>query len=97
MLRTYDLPSGAVRSVESDGSGFQANSPLDALKVSGLLTPLAEFCNVAMEQLQNLAHVPDQITLKMGIKIGLEGQIIVAKGKSEANFDVELTFKKDDA
>ena len=94
MLRPYQLPSGAHLSVETEGQGFQANSPLTSIKMSNLLTPLVEFCDVALEQIRALAQQPEEIGLKIGVKIGVEGQVIIAKGTSEANIEVTLCFKR---
>jgi len=96
MFQKLVLPSGDELSIETDaaGGGFRQNSALDNIDISKTLRRLAEFCDIAVTELQNLTRQPEQIELSIGVKIGVEGQIIIAKGTSEANLQVKLSFKR---
>jgi hypothetical protein len=48
-----------------------------------------------LHQLRSLAQPPDEVEVEFGIKMSAETGIIVAKGTTEANFRINLTWKKE--
>jgi hypothetical protein len=47
-----------------------------------------------LQQLRSLEQAPDEIAVEFGVKLNVESGAIIAKVASEANFKINLTWKK---
>ena len=48
-----------------------------------------------LHQLRSLAEPPDEVEVEFGVKMSAEPGAIIAKASTEANFKINLTWKKD--
>jgi len=47
-----------------------------------------------LQQLRSLAEPPDEVAVEFGVKMNAETGAIIAKASTEANFKINLTWKK---
>ena len=47
-----------------------------------------------LNQLRSLAQPPDEVGVEFGVKMSAESGAIIAKASGEANFKINLTWKK---
>jgi len=47
-----------------------------------------------LHQLRSLAEPPDEVAVEFGVKMNAETGAIIAKASTEANFKINLTWKK---
>jgi Trypsin-co-occurring domain 1 len=47
-----------------------------------------------LQQLRSLAQPPDEVAVEFGVKLSAESGAIIAKASGEANFKINLTWKK---
>jgi Trypsin-co-occurring domain 1 len=47
-----------------------------------------------LQQLRSLAQPPDEVAVEFGVKMSAESGAIIAKASGEANFKINLTWKK---
>ncbi len=50
-----------------------------------------------LHQLSSLAQPPDEVAVEFGVKMSAESGAIIAKLAGEANFKINLTWKKNQA
>jgi hypothetical protein len=50
-----------------------------------------------LDQLRSLAQPPDEVEVEFGVKMSAEAGAVIAKAATEANFKINLTWKKDAA
>ncbi|HEV1993800.1 MAG TPA: CU044_2847 family protein [Candidatus Acidoferrum sp.] len=50
-----------------------------------------------LHQLRSLAQPPDEVAVEFGVKMSAESGAIIAKASGEANFKINLTWKKSPA
>ena len=100
-IATYLSEDGSEIQVEIDtamtGSGYAQASV--AGQLAAKLLPLGEALNPVVEMLDSLvaklrtaAGNPKGVEIKVGLKFGVDGNIIVAKGSAEGNLEVKLTY-----
>jgi hypothetical protein len=47
-----------------------------------------------LHQLRSLAQPPDEVAVEFGVKMNAQAGAIIAKASSEANFKINVTWKK---
>jgi hypothetical protein len=47
-----------------------------------------------LRKLRGAEHAPDEIGMKLGLKVGGEAGLIFAKGTADATFEVSVTWRK---
>ena len=60
-------------------------------RIQDAVEPCIRAARVVLDKLKELA--PDEAEVTFGIKVGGETSWLVAKGSTEANFEVKLTWK----
>jgi hypothetical protein len=50
--------------------------------------------STVLTKLRSAEHAPDEIAVKVGLKVGGELGLVFAKGRSEATFEVSMTWRK---
>ncbi|VWX50878.1 conserved hypothetical protein [Novosphingobium sp. 9U] len=100
-IATYVASDGSEIKVEVDptmvGSGYaQASS---AGQIAAKLLPLGEALNPIVTMLDSLitrfratAGNPTTVEITVGLKFGVDGNIIVAKGSAEGNLQIKMTY-----
>jgi len=48
-----------------------------------------------LRQLRSLAQPPDEVAVEFGVKMSAESGAIIAKASGEANFKINLTWKRE--
>jgi hypothetical protein len=107
-LAQFPLKDGGSLFVEVDGAerspgrvmrGSAAAEAID--KASDTFESALENVRSAaegiLEQLRSLAQPPDEVAVEFGVKMSAETGAIIAKASGEANFKINLTWKKSDA
>lgn len=51
--------------------------------------------NSIVQQVQDLAETPDEVSVEVGIKFSVEAGAIIAKTSSEGTLKLNMTWKKD--
>jgi hypothetical protein len=56
------------------------------------LEPLPRLVGAVLDRIKSSVQNPKEITITLGLKFGLEGQVIIAKGTAESNLVIELKY-----
>lgn len=102
-LAQFPLAGGGVLVVETDSSDAArrvmrgATSDAVATAAESFEAALAKVRYAAegiLRQLTSLAQPPDEVEVEFGVKMNVETGAIIAKSSAEANFKINLTWKK---
>jgi hypothetical protein len=107
-LAQFPLKDGGVLVVEVDapassaGRVMRGSTSEDALaQASDTFESALKMVRTAAEgildQLRSLAQQPDEVAVEFGVKMSAESGAIIAKASGEANFKINLTWKKSGA
>lgn len=104
-LAKFPLKNGGFLAVEVDGADGRVmrGSPSSDALVEASDTFEAALENVRsaaegiLDQLRSLAQPPDEVAIEFGVKMNAETGAIIAKASGEANFKINLTWKKSPA
>ena len=104
-LAQFPLSDGGVVVVETDSASFSSGR---VMRGSGAETAIAT-ANATFEsalqtvraaaegilnQLRALKEPPDEVAVEFGVKMGAETGAVIAKASTEANFKINLSWKK---
>jgi hypothetical protein len=107
-LAQFPLSGGGVLVVEVDpadnfprrvmrgGDGSETLATA-ATTFESALGPVRSAAEGILSQLRLLAQPPDEVQVEFGVKMGAAAGAIIAKVSTEANFKINLTWKKDPA
>lgn len=107
-LAQFPLDGGGVLVVEVDntdhaggrimrgGAGTEAITTAAATFESAL-GPVRSAAEGILNQLRSLAQPPDEVQVEFGVKMGAAAGAMIAKVSTEANFKINLTWKKNAA
>lgn len=92
-LLQYDLGQGT-----SIASGFDPASPRDhaaraAETLAAAVGPGRRAAEVAFEQFQRMATMPDEITMEIGLKLSGRAGAVLAETASEGHVVLELVWR----
>lgn len=65
------------------------------LSMSAALEPVLVMLDSMLRKFRTAAQQAQEIELSLGLKVGLEGNVVVAKSSAEANFEVRLKYRLD--
>jgi hypothetical protein len=74
----------------ADGSRFKATGFTLASAMDGVMPAL----QVILGKLRHGLHSPDEITMKLGLQIGGEAGVFLAKGTTKASVEVAVTWSR---
>lgn len=107
-LAQFPLTGGGVVVVETDGADSSARRVMrgssaeaaiataNATFESALQTVRAAAEGI-LSQLRMLQQPPDEVVVEFGVKMSAETGAVIAKASTEANFKINLTWKKEAA
>lgn len=104
-LAKFPLKGGGFLAVETDapdaGAGrvMRGSSTADAVAAATdtfetALEKVRAAAEGILQQLRSLAQPPDEVAVEFGVKMSAESGAIIAKASGEANFKINLTWKK---
>jgi Trypsin-co-occurring domain 1 len=104
-LAQFPLNGGGVLVVEVDpadsasrrvmrGSGPEAAMATASATFESALQTVRCAAEGILHQLRSLAEPPDEVAVEFGVKMNAETGAIIAKASTEANFKINLTWKK---
>jgi hypothetical protein len=106
-LAQFPLNGGGVLVVEVDAADSPARRVMRGANPEAVATATATFESALqtvrsaaegiLHQLRSLAEPPDEVEVEFGVKMSAETGAIIAKASTEANFKINLTWKKDAA
>ncbi len=106
-LAQFPLNGGGVLVVEVDTADSPARRVMRGANPETVATATATFESALqtvrsaaegiLHQLRSLAEPPDEVEVEFGVKMSAETGAIIAKASTEANFKINLTWKKDAA
>lgn len=75
--------------------GFRPAGPGEVLgRIQEAITPAVEAAKVVLDKVKEAR--PDEIEVKFGVKASGEASWLVAKAAAEANFEVTLTWRREE-
>jgi hypothetical protein len=104
-LAQFPLSGGGVVVVETDaadlsarrvmrGSGTEAVIATANATFESALQTVRAAAEGILNQLRSLAEPPDEVAVEFGVKMTVETGAVIAKASSDANFKINLTWKK---
>jgi hypothetical protein len=102
-LAQFPLAGGGVLVVETDSPDAArrvmrgATSEAVATAVDTFEAAMAKVRYAAegiLHQLTSLTQPPDEVAVEFGVKLNVETGAIIAKSSAEANFKINLTWKR---
>jgi hypothetical protein len=103
-IAKFPLKNGGVVAVEVESSDLggrimRGSSPADAVAVASdsfeaALESVRAAAEGILDKLRSLAQPPDEVAVEFGVKMSAETGAIIAKASGEANFKINLTWKK---
>jgi hypothetical protein len=104
-LAQFPLNGGGVLVVEVDTADNSPKRVMRGANPEAIATATATFESALqtvrsaaegiLHQLRSLAQPPDEVEVEFGVKMSAETGAIIAKASTEANFKINLTWKKD--
>lgn len=102
-LAQFPLSGGGVLVVETDttdpvrrvmrgGTSEAIATATDTFEAA--LAKIRYAAEGILSQLRSLAQPPDEVEVEFGVKMNAETGAIIAKASTEANFKINLTWKK---
>ena len=100
-VAVYTLPNKSTVQFEVDpkvvGDGYSQASTVGAvsgqlLSLDQALNPIIEMLDSVVKRFRDTVGSPASIDVAIGLKIGAEGNFIVAKGSVEGNISVTLKY-----
>jgi Trypsin-co-occurring domain 1 len=88
-----DPADTSIRRVMRGGTPEAAIATANATFESALQTVRCAAEGI-LHQLRSLAEPPDEVAVEFGVKMSAETGAIIAKASTEANFKINLTWKK---
>jgi non-ribosomal peptide synthetase component E (peptide arylation enzyme) len=104
-LAQFPLSGGGVVVVETDAADMSARRVMrgggaetaiataNATFESALQT-IRSVAEGILNQLRSLAEPPDEVAVEFGVKMSAETGAVIAKASTEANFKINLSWKK---
>ena len=86
-------PDSSIKRVMRGGTAEAAIATANATFESALQTVRCAAEGI-LQQLRSLAEPPDEVAVEFGVKMNAETGAIIAKASTEANFKINLTWKK---
>jgi hypothetical protein len=107
-LAKFPLKNGGFLAVEVDGAEGPGGRVMRGSPSANALAEASDTFEAALEkvrsaaegildQLRSLAQPPDEVAVEFGVKMSAETGAIIAKASGEANFKINLTWKKSPA
>lgn len=106
-LARFPLKNGGFLAVEVDaaeapGRVMRGLAPADVLAAANntfeaALESVHSAAEGILNELRSLAQPPDEVAVEFGVKMSAESGAIIAKLTGEANFKINLTWKKSPA
>jgi hypothetical protein len=107
-LAKFPLKNGGFLAVEVDGADSPGSRVMRGSPSADVLAEASDTFEAALEkvrsaaegildQLRSLAQPPDEVAVEFGVKMNAETGAIIAKASGEANFKINLTWKKSPA
>jgi hypothetical protein len=104
-LAQFPLSNGGVLVVETDGVDNSARRVMRGSNTeAAIATANATFESALrtvrsaaegiLDQLRMLQQPPDEVAVEFGVKMSAETGAVIAKASTEANFKINLTWKK---
>jgi hypothetical protein len=104
-LAQFPLTGGGVVVVETDatdlsgrrvmrGSGTDAVIATANATFESALQTVRAAAEGILNQLRSLAEPPDEVAVEFGVKMTVETGAVIAKASTDANFKINLTWKK---
>jgi Trypsin-co-occurring domain 1 len=95
-IATYALDDNTRVKFEIDPEpGFSPASPDQVLgKVQRAIEPLVETAKAVLDKVKEAR--PDQVEVKFGVKVTGGADWIVARAAGEGNFEIKLTWSRDE-
>jgi Trypsin-co-occurring domain 1 len=102
-LAQFPLSGGGVLVVETDSSDaarrVMRGAATEAIATAAdtfeaALAKVRYAAEGILHQLTTLAQPPDEVEVEFGVKMSVETGAIIAKSAAEANFKINLTWKK---
>ena len=94
---TYRVDDGTTVQLEIDPpDGFQPAGPREVVgRIQEAITPAVEAAKAVLDKVKEAR--PDEIAVKFGVKASGEANWLVAKAATEGNFEVTLTWRREEA
>jgi hypothetical protein len=104
-LAQFPLSGGGVVVVETDtadlasrrvmrGNGAEATIATANATFESALKTVRAAAEGILNQLRSLAEPPDEVAVEFGVKLSAETGAVIAKASTEANFKINLSWKK---
>src|SRR5882757_10266135 len=104
-IARFPLKNGGFLAVEVDGMDGPGGRVMRSSTSADALSEASDTFEAALEkvrsaaegilnQLRNLAQPPDEVAVEFGVKMSAETGAIIAKASGEANFKINLMWKK---
>jgi hypothetical protein len=103
-LAQFPLNGGGVLVVEVDPADSASRLTRGSAPEAAMATASATFESALqtvrcaaegiLHQLRSLAEPPDEVAVEFGVKMNAQAGAIIAKASTEANFKINLTWKK---
>ena len=103
-LAKFPLKDGGFLTVETDADGppgrvMRSSGASDVLVAAtdtfeSALEKVRVAAEAILHQLRSLVQPPDEVVVEFGVKMNAETGAIIAKASGEANFKINLSWKK---
>src|ERR1700690_2901866 len=87
-------PADSVSSRVMRGSAPEAAMATATATFESALQTVRCAAEGILHQLRSLAQPPDEVAVEFGVKMNAQAGAIIAKASTEANFKINLTWKK---
>ena len=105
-LAQFALNGGGVVVVETDaadtsarrvmrGASPEATIATASATFESALQTVRSAAEGILNQLRSLQQPPDEVAVEFGVKMSAEAGAVIAKASTEANFKINLTWKKE--
>ena len=100
-LVQFDLANGATMVAELDVAPGVSRVSRDGMlaKATGTLedalTRVRDAAATALSQFQDMAHQPDDVEIKFGVKLDAQAGAVIAKTGVQGHFEIKLTWKRE--
>lgn len=81
--------TGGVILAGADGQIHQIST-----KFSKALSPIRQVANDVLQQLQEMAKSPEEVSIEFGLKLNFEAGAVITKASTEGNLKVSIKWKK---
>lgn len=93
-IEAYEVKGKATGTRSLASGGKTKVIEQSAAEIGGALDVISEVADKVEKSLAKMDHKPEEVQIKLGVKLTTEAGVLIAKASGEGNFEITITWKR---